>query len=561
MSGYLYVTTSDKADLEARRRSPIGWRGESVGPASSLLISPDLNVRRFAAGDLQVIVIGEVHGDLPFESLAVEASALASRLAQFTWGRYVALFLSPAGELVGVYRDASGALECAVRTWAGGLAVSSDLPAELEDRLPAPTIRWPALAEVLIDPSLLSTADLLDGVRTVAPGVFFRTGDGPVQIWSPRGALARDPVDAPGLRSVLDGVVAEMARGRRRVLAEVSGGLDSAIVAASARAAGCVDVLDLVNVFGPYPEADERPYARAVAKVLGCDLREIARPEPQAGSALVLDHPRTLRPSLNRMDRVYDQLQDELARDLGMDAILTGKGGDVAFVQTASTAQLGDLILAKGYGALFDPLGMTLARRLRRSVWRIARAGVASAHRPWRPHPADNLLLSGDVRGLRPDPHPWLRDLDTVSPAKRQQIVGFTLNLGLWAASRRSSRATLLHPLLTQPMMEACLATPVQVLTGGGHDRRLARQAFADRLPGAVLDRRSKGELSVYYGRAIGVGRQGLRDHLLGGLLAREGLIDPVQVEAALQIEHLIWQGGYIELMTLGLMESWARAW
>lgn len=109
--------------------------------------------------------------------------------------------------------------------------------------------------------------------------------------------------------------------------------------------------------------------------------------------------------------------------------------------------------------------------------------------------------------------------------------------------------------------MEAVLATPSYELTRGGHDRLLAREAFADRLPDAVVHRRSKAELGGYYGRVVAANIEMLRPHLLEGRLARQGLIDRDQVEAALQLDHLIWQGGYLELMMLALWESWMEAW
>jgi asparagine synthase (glutamine-hydrolysing) len=109
--------------------------------------------------------------------------------------------------------------------------------------------------------------------------------------------------------------------------------------------------------------------------------------------------------------------------------------------------------------------------------------------------------------------------------------------------------------------MEAVLATPAYELTRGGHDRLLAREAFADRLPAALIQRRSKAELGGYYGRVLAANIDRLRPHLLEGHLARQGLIDRGQVEAALQVEHLIWQGGYLELMMLSLVESWVSAW
>lgn len=109
--------------------------------------------------------------------------------------------------------------------------------------------------------------------------------------------------------------------------------------------------------------------------------------------------------------------------------------------------------------------------------------------------------------------------------------------------------------------MEAVLATPSYALTRGGHDRLLAREAFADRLPQALVHRRSKAELGGYYGRVVAANIDRLRPHLLEGHLARQGLVDREQIEAALQVEHLIWQGGYLELMMLGLVESWTKAW
>jgi len=189
------------------------------------------------------------------------------------------------------------------------------------------------------------------------------------------------------------------------------------------------------------------------------------------------------------------------------------------------------------------------------------RAALASARRPREYSPSANALLHPDIRGAEMPPHPWLVDMDGVGPGKRQQIVGFASNLGLHSPSRRSERAELLHPALSQPVMEAVLATPSYALTKGGHDRLLAREAFADRLPQALVHRRSKAELGGYYGRVVAANIDRLRPHLLEGHLACQGLIDRDQVEAALQVEHLIWRGGYLELMMLALVESWTKAW
>ena len=87
-----------------------------------------------------------------------------------------------------------------------------------------------------------------------------------------------------------------------------------------------------------------------------------------------------------------------------------------------------------------------------------------------------------------------------------------------------------------------------------------ARAAFADTVPSVVLDRRSKGELGAYYGRAVAERLPFLRDYLLGGALAEAGLIDP-SLDARLTREHLLWRGGHSELLSLAQTEAWVRRW
>ena len=124
----------------------------------------------------------------------------------------------------------------------------------------------------------------------------------------------------------------------------------------------------------------------------------------------------------------------------------------------------------------------------------------------------------------------------------------------------RSRRGPCINPLLSQPVMEAGLARSSVDLTWGGRDRAAARAAFADTVPSVVLDRRSKGELGAYYGRAVAEHLPFLRDYLLGGALAEAGLIDP-SLDARLTREHLLWRGGHSELLSLAQTEAWVRRW
>jgi asparagine synthase (glutamine-hydrolysing) len=81
-------------------------------------------------------------------------------------------------------------------------------------------------------------------------------------------------------------------------------------------------------------------------------------------------------------------------------------------------------------------------------------------------------------------------------------------------------------PLLAQPVVEACLAVPSWLWFEKGRNRALARRAFAPHLPREIVERRSKGTPDSFQGEIFEHHHATLRDMLLGGALADQGLID-----------------------------------
>ncbi len=567
MSRFVAAIGPDAGSDLCRRMRPAavaaGWTVDDIGPSQWVAVR-GAPLARHRLDDGELLLIGDVIPSSGAWSARYNSlETAATDLLHHVWGRYVAVLLDAAGGLFGVFRDPSGALDCALSRIGSTWLIASDTPDWFIDSgVGPPALAWDAVSTALRDPITLSTADLLDGWRTVPPGVFQQADGRRRVLWSPaRRARQSEPTEPSALRASVDEAVAGLTRGRAALLVEISGGLDSAIMGASLKAGGFAGPVVWLNTHGPFAESDERLYAAAVADRLGVSLTVRSRSREDLARGLSLDHPRSLRPSLNRLDAVYDAMQAELCEANGAEGVLTGKGGDVAFLQTASSTVLADELRDRGLGALFGGTGPVLARRMRRSAWRVLRAAAAAACRPRAYAPPTNSFLHSDLQGPTRNLHPWLADLEGLGPGKQRQIVGFASHLGLHSLSRRSETAALLHPALSQPVMETVLATPVYRLTRGGHDRLLAREAFADRLPDLLLQRRSKAELGAYYGRVVAAKADALRPHLLEGHLARQGLIDRRQVEAALQVEHLIWQGGYVELMSLALMESWVGVW
>jgi len=486
------------------------------------------------------------------------------------WGRYVGVRLNGRGELDAVMRDPSGALECVTWRQNSLTLVASETPEWLIQALrPKWRIDYDRVQAVLRDPLTAWNELALEGPRALLPGAFqaLNVPDPPVALWRP-GHIARagafdnadDDVAARALTDAVDEVVSGYGRLNCRMGAEVSGGLDSSIVAASLKSVAKADVRLWLNAYGPDPEADEREFARALEAKVGIELTFAARRAGRITEADLMAISGHLRPGLNALDMTQDQDWRERWRDAGVTAVLTGKGGDSVFVQAANGDVFSDLWRARGWRASFSPSLVSLARSDERTVWSL----LQNARRAGQGDPgvsrSRSLLVPGDAAPSHPA-HPWMKDADGLGPSKRYQIAGVVNGLTFQAPSAQTEVADLLHPLLAQPVVETCLALSAPQLTLGGHDRALARLAFRDRLPDVIAARRSKGEMTAFYGHRIANSLDVLRPWLMDGLLAARGLIDREAVERLLTREQLIWRGGYGDIMIAAAVEGWVRVW
>lgn len=486
---------------------------------------------------------------------------LCRRLIESAWGSYVAILPDPDGA-PNIFRDPLGGLECL--TWSRDrvyVAASRLDPAgpHAPQRL---SIDWTALGALLGDKSLSSALVPLHGVEGVLPGSL-RMADGrQVPIWRPadfaRRRAARPKTTPQDLATVIDGCVAAWSKGCSGVLCEVSGGLDSAIVLAALQRAKAL-VAGAIHHYWPQPEADERAFARAVAQGVGVDLTE------QAHGLLHLDAEKlatvasAARPSFSAADPNYDADMAARLEALGADSLFTGQGGDAVFYQMAGAGLAGELMRGGlGLGARRRALGQ-LAHRTRRPAWSLLAEAMSRRQASISPP----VPLSFRDAGAAPSGarHPWLGELKGVSPAKQAQIQALTNNQSMFGDSLRARAGRLIQPLMSQPVVELCLAIPAPMLAIGASDRPFARAAYEGRVPSSVLERRWKGDLSVFFAQSMAASLPFLRTFLLEGRLAAEGLIDPAKLEPILHRDELIWFDHSGELALTAILEAWVRHW
>ena len=535
------------AGLEALRRA--GWTVSLDGFGVRILTGPTCpwpvaQVHRRHA------LLGEWRGAGAHPSAIAGRSRTAETLARGMisegWGAYLMVWRDDAGRL-NLLRDPSGAVDAVWWRHGGTTFVTDGPPSALDALLPAElAIDWERLGDILRTPALLTDDVPLAGLSTVGAGSWVQPAGGiDRSLWRPADFARRVVDDAPhALANVVDHTVDRIMRTRRTVVAELSGGLDSAIVAGALVATGHAAKATFVNYYGDDPEGDERRYAKAAARLSGLSLQTVRKPVAALTAEDFAPLGVGLRPALQGVDVAYDRDAARRLSGLGADGLLTGQGGDSVLFHAPDPRVVADLVRRRGVWALSPSYLAAVGRWTRCSAWTVAKLALGAAPSP--------------SAGPR---HAWSRDLDDLPPAKRGQVERFVSNQLFWTDCLRARQAPLLNPLLGQPVVEHCLGVPTDRLTLGARDRGLARSAFADRLPAEILERRSKGDLSAFYGRVTRDSLPALLTLLIDGRLVANAVIDRTGLIRDLDADRLLWSQGANQPLLAAVLEVWSRRW
>ncbi|WP_343698924.1 asparagine synthase C-terminal domain-containing protein [Caulobacter sp.] len=557
-------------DLVAR-----GWAIASQAFALAVLVqgaAPPVTPLNGAAG-LGGVMIGQAFRRSDGPSVALAAADLAglvdqdpedvcARLIEEAWGGYVAVLARDRRVPPTVLRDPTGFVEAFLWSRDGVTLIGSTIP----EGLAAPSdlaLDWERIADVLADPARSGGAPPLVGIVDVGPGScrWGAQGRQSRTLWSPAkfaGGRRQWPSRAD-LRSCVDATIATLANGADKIVCEISGGLDSAIVATGLTAVGR-RADRAINFYRDQAEADERVYAQAAAERAGVPLETVRRDPFALDAQAFARSAASVRPNFNALDPGYDAALTQALEQAGADVLFTGHGGDVVFLQVGAASLASDLLSgAPCEGSRARRLA-EVARRTRRSVWSLGLEALQ--RRPGRLSPESLVAPSGIFKRAKPErKHPWMVEATRHTAAKQAQILGLVTSLTLNGATGRAERARLAHPLLSQPVIELCLAIPATVLSAGETERSFAREAFADRLPASIIERRSKGDISVFFGRSLAASIGFLRPFLLDGRLAAEGLIDRERLDAALTVDAMVWKDATVEILAAATLEAWIGHW
>lgn len=580
-------------ELEARLIAQ-GWR-KVLGPRRGVLVLCKQEGRNdiIELPDELGLVAGPVLATATGRALSADAGIGAEQahdwaesggqsFAQTHWGNYLAVLHDRHGDVLYLLRDPMGAGPCFVaRTGQGAFFFThvSDYLALTGER----KFDRDYLAAFLASPRLVTGRTAIEGIEELPAGArlsFYRDRQRMELFWRPSNpgqpgkALSFDAA-AHALKARIEASAAAWAASAKRIVHRLSGGLDSSITLAALAAARERGALLCVNEFPrAAPEGDERVIARQVAHRFGVRLVELAIGPEDVAYARVLEVEPSAKPSLSELSFAGTSFADFAAAE-GAELLSSGQGGDQVLHRSRGPEIAADAVRDGLAPKALLHIAMDVARLGRRPVWDVFKAQLVYGLARRRFDPSAELIARQALACAKAeeaarklwDEHVWIEAARKAAPARGKRMLRIADLQFYHNPSVLTEAAANALVLCAQPVVEFCLSIPPYVMTRGGVDRALARAAFGEVLPDVVLKRSLKGDTTRHFTAVLEHNFPFLRDVLIGGRLAEEGLIDAAKLEAALQRSAIVdgkIASGLMQALAAELwlrrLESWAPA-
>ena len=500
-------------------------------------------------------------------------------LIESYWGRYVAILREGANQAVRVIRDPSGGLPCYIARYRRITMVFSEIEPCIALGLLPFSINWKFIASMLPYSSLEIRETGLNEVHELQGGERASFSGGDVEyalLWRPAELAARgrivDPAQATVVvREAVKETVHAWASMHRSITHNLSGGLDSSIVLGCLKSAPNEPRITCIHYFAPAGNEDERQYARLAAKHMDAELVECELDGADAPLERLMDILLAPKPRFYIYDLVHSPHEVRIMADRGATGAFSGAGGDGLFMQARADLAVVDYLRHFGFRPGVIGAALDAARINRASIWSTLYDGVL---RHWK-KPSRNLLseLGGRRAVIPPEIHErarndysllplWIREAEELTPGLMWHIACLSSPPQFYESFGGPTAVERTPVLMSQPVMETCLRIPSYTWITGGRDRSIARRAFTDVLPRAIVRRTQKGLADRFNRRMFDRNAAFLREMLLDGLLVRAGLLDRAKLEELTHVDSTSGGFEYNEVLRRHLCtEIWLRRW
>lgn len=489
-------------------------------------------------------------------------------LVQRYWGHYVAFLCGPGGSKY-VLRDPTGSVPC-LGTFGSSLSCFAATVNDLRLLQPGRfSINWGHVRAFFVQPRLVTSHTGFDQIQQLHAGECLqidRCHRSRSFHWQPsdiyRAGCIQDAEQArEALRSTILSCTRAWASAYRSIVHELSGGLDSSLVLACISNRKGSTRVHGVNIYTESAEGDERGFARLMAKAVGVPLSEVLLSVSSESLEKRLDKRLYASPSLLGLGGSTVSFREGLVNRTAAEALFTGRGGDHLFQQGRDVNIAAEYFRINGWRRNPWRTIQQTSRLTSLSFWHVLFAALVS-HRTFDPYDAFTVpsILTDECKvTLRKQDyrHPWVEAAVDLPACKVQQVFDIVDCQPFHQVP--CPYADMIHPLISQPIIECCLRIPCYLLALRGVERGLVRWAFDSELPAAIRSRRSKGATTGYFNRILIDNIGFVREFLLEGLLVGERIIDRATIDDAVTVRELLRGRHVASLMKALRAEAWLR--
>lgn len=482
------------------------------------------------------------------------------------WGEYILIYASGSnGQKLNILRDPSGGLPCIYSIQESSGFITSSITTAVSLGLYKKQIDWDYICHALTYTNLRTARTGLSEVSELLPGCSLRihgSNSTARMAWSPWTFVGADQRHddsleaADSVRRAVASTVKAWAETDGDILLELSGGLDSSIVATclrgvNARVTSCTVVTPLLG-------ENEQRYADQMASHLGIE-NNILEARLEHAILKFPPPPDSVVPAIGIMHHAGNTALENAGDAYGVNTYFSGGGGDTIFCYMRGTAPAVDAFKERGFAA-----GITAIRNLSElHQCPLTKAGrltlgkfMKGARSPWQ---ASTMFLNPSNAAATLQSHPWFDTPAETLPGDMEKIFGLVASQSYRDGLPRAASRVVRLPLLSQPVVEACLRVPTWMWISEGKNRSVARAAFADALPNTILNRRSKGSYLSFFGTVYKRERTQMLEFLATGCLRSRGLLDMDAIEDFIGSDLPPRDSSFPRIFDLCMIENWLR--
>lgn len=546
------------------------WSTYCINESCSFYISPSKS-----KGEIyffkNLIIFGKLFEKKDSKSFQVNSNSqldiTLEELIKNYWGSYIAIIFDK--DEVRVFRDPSASKESLWYKDNERRIIFSDIKSLYDKTKKRFEVNHEYIASTLYLSRVNNNRTALKNVFSLKPGYCLNVKDckeecvwSPVQFANNRNKDQDIKVLEAKLKDTIIDCIKTWGDVYDSVLLNLSGGLDSSIVAICLKLFNNI-TLNALNISFDSVVGDELKYAQELCEKYNIPLHVFKLINPKINLKTRLSiFPYQHRPLKYGLG--FECLEEEelLLKDKKVEAIFSGCGGDVLFQSMNSIFITQDYYRDHGLKGLFN-ISRRVAELTDRTVWDIYTKSISNKYFQGRKYLYEgsvnselinnkySLIINNDYVS-----HPWHHSISNLNNGKKFQIAGLIDTENFYTYRKTSEYVDIVHPLLSQPIIELCLSIPSYILMPNLINRGLLRNAFKSYLPNSTYLRRSKGKIGNFYDELIKYNYEDICSTLNDGNLINSEILSKEWLDQNMK-KGIADQNIRMQLFQLMTTETW----